>query len=217
MKTNQDYKNESLDALKGNWAPALLATAIFFVIEGLLSAPSMYHNLTQSAITAAGTPALSPWATMDILYFFVTLPLALGYANAMLLLLRGSDRNISENMFKLGFCPYWKKVWGMVLMNIYIFLWSLLFLIPGLIKAFSYALTPYILNDNPDLSADEAIERSRAMMKGHKFDLFYLYLSFIGWFILSLMTLGIGLLWLTPYVEGAVASFYEDRLEEWDF
>lgn len=214
MKTNQDYKNEALDALRGNWAPALLATAIFFIIEGIISGPNVYQSMQHSAITAAGTPAFSPWMAMDLLYFVITLPLALGLCNAMLALLRNGERQITSNMFSLGFSPYWKKVWGMTLMAIYIFLWSLLFMIPGIIKAFSYAMTPFILNDNPELSANEAIDRSRAMMKGHKFDLFYLYLSFLGWFLLALLTCGIGFLWLVPYVEGAVASFYQDRLEE---
>ena len=87
---------------------------------------------------------------------------------------------------------------------------ALLFIIPGIIKAFSYAMTPYILEENPELSANDAIDHSRAMMKGHKFDLFWLYLSFIGWFILCILTLGIGFLWLTPYMETSVAAFYED-------
>ncbi|MBR6345812.1 MAG: DUF975 family protein [Bacteroidales bacterium] len=216
MKTNQDYKNDALDALKGNWAPALLATAIFFIIEGIISGPNAYQSMQQSALTAAGTPALSPWMALDLLQIFIILPLALGFSNAMLALVRSGERNITANMFKLGFCPYWKKAWGMILMMVFIFLWSLLFFIPGLIKAYSYAMTPYILNDNPDLSANEAIDRSRAMMKGHKFDLFYLHLSFIGWFLLCILSCGIGFLWLVPYVQGSVASFYEDRLEEWN-
>ena len=71
-------------------------------------------------------------------------------------------------------------------------------------------MTWFILEDEPELSPNKAIELSMAMMKGHKFDLFYLYLSFIGWGILSLFTLGIGLLWLTPYMYTSVAAFYQD-------
>ena len=95
-------------------------------------------------------------------------------------------------------------------MYIFIALWSLLLIIPGIVKSLSYAMTPYILEENPELSANEAIDRSRAMMRGHKYDLLWLYLSFIGWFLLSFLTLGIGLLWLIPYVETAQAAFYED-------
>ena len=86
----------------------------------------------------------------------------------------------------------------------------MLFIFPGIVKIFSYAMTPFILEENPELSANDAIDRSRAMMKGHKFDLFWLLLSFIGWFILALLTLGIGGLWLQPYMQTSVAAFYED-------
>ncbi len=71
-------------------------------------------------------------------------------------------------------------------------------------------MTPYILDENPELGASEAIHRSRMMMKNHKFDLFWLYLSFIGWFLLCCITCGIGFLWLTPYFNTAKASFYEE-------
>ena len=145
-----------------------------------------------------------------LLLFFVVLPLCVGLCNALRKLLVQGDNAISGNMFKIATTGYWHKVWGMFLMNLFIALWSLLFIIPGIVKAFSYAMTPYILEEHPELSANEAIDHSRAMMKGHKFDLFWLYLSFIGWAILCIPTLGIGLLWLVPYMQTAQASFYED-------
>ena len=102
------------------------------------------------------------------------------------------------------------NIWGTFLMGLFIVLWSLLFLIPGIIKSFSYAMTPFILVERPELSANAAINESRRLMKGRKFDLFYLYLSFIGWFILSILSLGIGFLWLGPYVQTSLAAFYAD-------
>lgn len=216
MKTNQDYKNESLDALKGNWAPAVLATVIFCIIIAAIETPNTVYSMTHPVTTPSLTSMFTPFTALDLLYFLIALPLGLGYANAMLALLRKGERDITSNMFKLGFAPYWKKVWSMLLMNIYIILWSLLFLIPGIIKSFSYAMTPFIVNDEPELSAEQAIKKSMAMMKGHKFDLFYLYLSFIGWFLLSMLTCFIGLIWLIPYCEGATASFYKDRKEEFE-
>ena len=145
-----------------------------------------------------------------LLLFFVVLPLLVGFVNAFLKLLVQGDNAIAGNMYKLAKKGYWHKVWGMFLMNLFIALWSLLFIIPGIVKAFSYSMTPFILEEHPELSANEAIDHSRAMMKGHKFDLFWLLLSFIGWGFLCLFTLGIGYLWLTPYMETAVAGFYED-------
>lgn len=96
------------------------------------------------------------------------------------------------------------------LMGIYIFLWTLLFIIPGIIKGYSYAMTPYILLEHPELSANDAITRSKEMMNGHKWRLFCLHFSFIGWGILCLFTFGIGYLWLMPYMEASNAAFYRD-------
>ena len=145
-----------------------------------------------------------------LLLFLVVMPLSVGMLNAFLKLLTQGDNAVSQNMYQIATKNYWHKVWGMLLMTIFITLWSFLLIIPGIIKMFSYAMTPYILEEHPELSANEAIDRSRAMMKGHKFDLFWLCLSFIGWMILCLFTFGIGYLWLLPYMETAVAGFYED-------
>lgn len=226
MKTNTQYKNEALAALKGNWAPAVLVTVVFLAIATLCIGPAEMPMLTGSfdseavaAMAAAGDLAgvldaystLSSWSSLSsLLRIFVYNVLSVGFAVAFLLLLRNGDDRLTSNMFEVSFRQYWHKVWGMFLMYLFIALWTLLFILPGIVKAFSYALTPYILEENPDLSANEAIDHSRAMMKGHKFDLFYLYLSFIGWFLLSFLTLGIGFFWLIPYMYTAQAAFYED-------
>ncbi|MCU5506971.1 hypothetical protein COA05_17815, partial [Bacillus thuringiensis] len=102
-----------------------------------------------------------------------------------------------------------------IVVNIYIFLWFLLFIIPGIIKSFSYAMTYFIINDHPEYSINQAITESRRMMDGHKMEYFILCLSFIGWFILSCITLGIGFLWLIPYFYTTSAAFYEEIAEEY--
>ena len=80
--------------------------------------------------------------------------------------------------------------------------------------SFSYAMTPYILEEHPEIGVWEASTRSREIMRGHRFDLFWLYLSFIGWAILSILTFGIGLLWLIPYMSASEIGFYEDLKAE---
>lgn len=115
-----------------------------------------------------------------------------------------------------GFNDYMRISGTLILQNVYIFLWTLLLIIPGIIKSLSYAMTPYILKDHPELSYDKAITRSSAMMKGHKMELFWLYLNFIGWIILSIVTLGIALLWVCPYLHTALAHFYLDLKEEYE-
>lgn len=95
-----------------------------------------------------------------------------------------------------------------LLIGLYTFLWSLLFVIPGIVKSYSYALAPYILRDNPGMRPSEAITLSRELMDGHKMELFVLQLSFIGWVILSVFTAGILLLWVIPWFEITKSLFY---------
>jgi len=98
-----------------------------------------------------------------------------------------------------------------LLRGVYIFLWSLLFVIPGIYAAYGYAMTPYILLENPEMTANEAITKSKELMHGNRFRLFCLEISFIGWALLAaFFTLGIGGLWLKPYMETSFAAFYRE-------
>ena len=93
------------------------------------------------------------------------------------------------------------------LRTLYTVLWTMLFVIPGIVKSLSYAMTPFILNDHPEMTASEAIKASQKLMDGHKMDLFILGLTFIGWEILACLTMGIGFLFLNPYINAACAAF----------
>ena len=109
--------------------------------------------------------------------------------------------------FKNG---YGRVVLTLFLRDLFTELWMLLFIVPGVIKALSYSLTPYILADNPDLSATEAITLSRKMMNGHKMDVFMLWLSFIGWMILNALTCGlVGVFWVNPWMCATDAEVYK--------
>lgn len=218
MKSNQEFKNEALAALQGNWTPAVLATLVVLAIIMVASGPSVYSTVTMSQMTSMNTEALMDVirrtnglnSLQMILSILVVFPLGIGFMNAFKELLFKGDNQLLSNTFRIGLSNYWHKVWGYLLMYILIILWSFLLIIPGIIKAFSYAMTPYILEDRPELSASDAIHLSRTMMRGHKFDLFYLYLSFIGWALLCLVTCGIGFLWLTPYMQTTTAAFYQE-------
>ena len=103
----------------------------------------------------------------------------------------------------------WGRALGLRLMIVLLtFLWTLLFIIPGIIAGYRYALAPYLMAENPDMGVMEAINRSKELMYGNKWRLFCLQLSFIGWDLLCLFTLGIGYLWLTPYRNAAETAFY---------
>lgn len=213
MRQNQDYKNAALKALNGNWAQALVATIIVVLIISILSTPDTVNNALS---LNGGLPIFPSYLSygLSLLSIFVLLPVSAGYANSLRALLETGDNRLTNNTFALAFGNWLHVMAGMLVMYIYIMLWSMLFLIPGIIKAYSYAMTPFILVEHPELSVNQAIDLSRKLMKGRKFDLFYLQLSFIGWILLSILTLGIGLLWLMPYMEGAQAAFYADVKED---
>lgn len=205
MKTNQEYKNAALEALKGNWAPSLVATIIVFALAILLVVPTY---VLEGAGKAAVGISLVLMLLLPVLFYY---PLCyIGYSNTFRQLLVNGDDNLTSNMFSNTFSGYWRNVWSGFLMVLFVYLWALLLIIPGIIKGFAYSMTPYILKDYPELSANQAINLSVKMMKGHKFDLFYLELSFIGWGILSVCTLGIGYFWLMPYMYTSMAAFYQD-------
>lgn len=230
MKTNQQFKNEALDALRGNWAKAVLLTLFYYLIVSAISGPYMYqtvqmqsylqenaHSVFQMASLLQDPDYLAlqqrsngSSALMLLAEILLVFPLAVGICNAFRALLVREDNDLIPNAFRIAFNNYWHKVWGMLWMYILICLWTLLLIIPGIIKCFSYAMVPFILEENPELSASESIHRSRMMMRGHKYDLFWLLLGFLGWAILCLFTFGIGFLWLIPYIQTSYAAFYEE-------
>jgi len=210
MEINQKYKNAALAALDGNWAPSVVASVVMYALLYL----ALGASLAPSFIPMANNMVLGCLGFTYAGLFFIYMPLSVGVSYTFNRLYAEGDNNVTGNLFRDSLDGYLRNVWGMFLMFIFVFLWSLLFLIPGIIKAYSYAMTPYILKDYPELSANQAINLSRKMMKGHKLDLFILQLSFIGWWILTLFTAGIGTLWLMPYMMTAQAAFYQDIKNE---
>ena len=205
MKTNQDYKNAALAALKGNWTQAVLAALAVFAI-------ALVANMLGSVDPDGSLAAILSM----VVAICATMPLSVGLFAAYRELYCGTNVKVTENAFKTGFGNWGHHVGGMLLVAVYTFAWMLLLIIPGIIKSFAYALTPFILTDKPELSANEAIELSMKMMDGHKLDLFILYLSFIGWYLLSILTLCFGMLWVMPYMYTTMAAFYEDVKAEYE-
>lgn len=103
---------------------------------------------------------------------------------------------------------YWNIFKTMFLRDLYTFLWTLLFVIPGIIKGYSYAFVPYILADNPKIESSKAIQISMDMTQGHKLNMFVLNLSFLGWYILGSIALGIGIIFVRPYENATYAQLY---------
>lgn len=201
MDTSSGYKDRALSSLNGNWGNGAIACLVTYLIM-----------LAPSYGIVAVIPGDPIWGNLSNLWSIAMLPLAWGLAIFFLTIARGQKADIGQ-LFD-GFKDYWHIFATMFLRQIFTTLWTLLFIIPGIIKYYSYSMTDYILKDEPEVGANEAIEKSMAMMEGHKMDLFLLHLSFIGWAILAMCTLGLGFLLLIPYVCTAEAHFYEDLKAE---
>jgi len=144
------------------------------------------------------------------IYLLVTLPMVIGLNYFSLSIYRGETPTI-ETMFTSGFSNYGRKLGGMLWMTLFTFLWMLLFIIPGIIKAIAYSMVPYILADHPNVTAKEALKISMRMTEGYKGDIFVMYLSFIGWLLLSGITFGlVGIFYSNPYMYLSFAGLYEE-------
>jgi uncharacterized membrane protein len=212
MKTNQDLKNAALEALRGNWAPAVVCTIIYLLLS--IGISLLQPNIDDPTAALTGAQKIMMVANV-LLLFLVMVPLGIGYYQAFKVLFTDGDNKLTANCFRLSFGNYFKNIAAYLLMCLFIFLWTLLLIIPGIIKALAYSMTPFILKDFPELSVNQAINLSQKMMKGHKFDYFWLGLSFIGWILLGLLTLGIGYIWLIPYMYTSYAAFYEEVKKEY--
>lgn len=187
LKQNSELRAQAREALKEKWLMAAVAALIYSAVAGGLSAIPLIGLLCS---------------------LFVGLPLAYGIVILMFGVLKGKD--VDFGVLFEGFQDYARIFVTKLLQGVYTFLWMLLLIVPGVIKHYSYAMTDYILKEEPGLKNNEAIERSMAMMEGNKMKLFMLDLSFIGWALLATLTFGIGFFFLQPYMQVSHAAFYED-------
>ena len=202
MLTRPELKNDALRTLRGKGKLPVLTTLVLSLI-GVFTSYS--GNIAVSAIY---------FAFGSLIALFVSLNLDYGFEVAMLRFNRGRENTLNET-FNAGLVEDYGRVLGIMLLQaLYVILWMLLLIIPGIIKSYAYAMTNFIAEDNPELSPMECIDRSMAMMKGHKWELFLLDLSYIGWIILGVLSLGIGLLWIIPWMQMAHVKFYEELKRE---
>ena len=189
-------RNQAYEALRGKWTPAVVTSLVFCILLGVAVSLSRVNALLYLIAYLGGASIVAIgmlYACWD-LFTKGTLP----EAGALF----------------APFKQYARTVGAVLLVFVYTLLWTLLLVIPGIIKAYSYSMTFYILRENPEMTAGDAITASQKMMDGHKMDLILLSLSFIGWAILASITFGIGYLWLIPYIYTAYAAFYETLKKE---
>ncbi len=140
--------------------------------------------------------------------FLITGAFSLSFSLMALAFIKGQDIELG-NIFD-GFKNFVNATVLYLHQAVVVFLWSLLLVVPGIVKSLSYYMVFYILAENPEMSSKEAMEESKSLMEGHRWEFFKLELSFIGWGLLSVLTLGILMIWVAPYMNIATAVFYTD-------
>ena len=215
MQLNSELRAQARERLEGQWGTFVLMTFLMCVIQVLMQIPGYIGSLLE-ILSPENVLASLSFSNISNILSLLALPLSWGLTVSLLRNHREESVDI-ENLFD-GFRGgrYTRVFCALFLVNLFTFLWALLLIIPGIMKAFSYALTPYIIMDEPELTARQAITRSCEIMQGRRWKLFCLYLSFIGWGILCLLTFGIGFLWLVPYMNASIAAFYEDARAEYE-
>ncbi|MDE6293419.1 MAG: DUF975 family protein [Clostridiales bacterium] len=188
MLTAKDYRLRAWNALNGNWGTVAITYLLVTVVLSFCG-----------GLSAIGIGA--------ILLFVLEGPIQYGFATQSLNVVRGKMVDVKDVMAAQH--RFADSVIAYFITAIYTFLWSLLFIIPGIIAAYSYSLTYYVMLDNPMLSPDQARRESMRLMQGHKWELFCLHFSFIGWILLCALTFGILTFWVMPYMQAATAEFYD--------
>lgn len=215
MQLNSELRAQASERLEGKWGTFVLMTFLYFVITVLLQIPGIVGELFKLLSPENVLVSLS---LSNISYTLSLLALPLDWGLTVSLLRNHREERVDEGNLFDGFRSgrYTRVFCALFLVSLFTILWALLLIIPGIVKAYSYALTPYILLDEPELTARQAIARSCEIMQGRRWKLFCLSLSFIGWGILSILTFGIGILWLVPYMNASFAAFYEDARAEYE-
>ncbi|MBQ2642560.1 MAG: DUF975 family protein [Eubacterium sp.] len=173
-----------------------------------LSQSGDYTALKQMT-AGPGVATILCYILAAIVWIFVTGAIMYGLAKFFLDNSRSAEDNKFGKLFS-GFTEgYGKNIGLFILSNIFIFLWTLLLIVPGIIANYAYKMVWFIRNDHPEYSVWECIKASRKMMHGHKMDYFVLKLTFIGWICIGILTCGIGMLWVAPYIGQAEVEFYE--------
>ena len=204
MGSNQVYKNKALASLEGKWSTAVIATLIYLVIS---------MGISWTITTPMGNDMVMSYSTSG-LWTLICLPLSWGFCVFFLRLIRNQE--LSYGQLFDGYRDFVRIFLTELIAYLAIGIGFLLLIVPGIILGCGLVMTSFVLEDDPNIAYLDALKKSWAMTKGHKADLFWLFISFIGWIILCCLTLGIGLLFLYPYMQSALAHAYEDLKAEYD-
>ncbi|MDR0834139.1 MAG: DUF975 family protein [Candidatus Symbiothrix sp.] len=201
MTSNAELTAKARQTLEGKWGTAALGTLIYLLIIAVFEGFSQF-----------GADPLNPFAFQNfwpaIVVLVIAGPLGLGYV-LFIISLKYNEKTEISTIFD-GFKQFVRALATYLLQQVLIFLYCLLLIIPGIIKALAYSMTFFILAEDSTIGSYDAILKSKELMYGYKWKYFCLQLRFIGWAILSFLTLGIGFIFLVPYIQSSNLNFYED-------
>ncbi len=215
--TSAEYKEIARNALKGNWGRAIGAmliaaclgaffTSLYFISHFMFVmsiAICIFENLPHYFLMLVGIGIV-----LAIFFFFAGGPARFGYIDFNLALL---DRRKAVPSMVLGkFSLIWKGMYMKIALFAYELFFTILLIIPGIVTMYAYAMVPYILEEKRDYTVRKAMKMSRKIMRGHKWKLFCLRFSFLGWYVLSILTFGLALFYVLPYMNTAEAVFYNE-------
>ena len=211
MRTRQEIKAIGKARFKSNYWNCVLALLLVTAVLGALSWFSGGEEVRQISNGDPGRYNVTVrYDAVRLISLLISGPLTIGLNSFFVKNARGADGELTvTSPFREAFQNYPRKLGGSLWMALFIFLWSLLLLIPGLIKTISYSMTQYILSDCPEVRAKDALKLSMRMMNGHKWEFFVLLLSFIGWGLLTILTFGIlEVFYVGPYRNSSFAVYY---------
>lgn len=223
----RDFRARAREALQGKWGVAVGLFLVATLLSGSMgdgNSGSMVQLVAQMGkeglVRIPNRVLQEYWVTAQtlatvalLLQLFLGGVIAMGMARFGLNLLDRREASFSDlfsNFHRLG-----AGIAMTVLRGVFVYLWSLLLVIPGIVAQYRYALMPYLMAEYPDLGAMDAMRESKRLMMGNKWRLFCLQMSFLGWVLLSALTMGVGMLWVTPYIEVSRAAFYREITETW--
>lgn len=198
----KEYRVKASDLLKGKYQQPIMVFLFYFVfvifyslLQNKLS--GSHFVMTNGVMTQVIDNQFVYWL-FSVGEFLIISAIYYGFIRMTILIINQVEYKFDEVLISGFKNQYSKNIGTYILMTIYIFLWALLFIIPGFIKSYAYSMSFYLRNKEPDLTSSEVITKSQELMKGHKCKLFILDLSYIGWYLLSFLTFGILALWVVP-------------------
>lgn len=214
MKTNAEYRAAARQALQGHWNEAAIVSFVLLVITGLCAGGGAASDLI---IHAPFVKSFTNTTAM-LLQYLVAVPVSAAFSFMVLDFMRG-ERGFELNGLIAPLKEDYRRILvTCVLMSVIVSVAAVvtifLLAIPAIILGLYYGMVPFLLRDYKELTWRETLRTSREMMHGHVWQYFCLQMSFIGWVLLSILTCGVGLIWLMPYMETAEAAFYDDLKAE---